>query len=329
MQVTFPKNQILIGDNLQILPRLRETHAGLIQAIYADPPYGRATGDTPYDDTLADPDAWVRFLRPRLIMARDLLSRDGVFMASIDDSKPHYLRLLLDEVFGAKNFVNTIIWHYGGLSRHKPYHIRTAHEYVYVYAKELSQITINPVRVEKYRYQGMIQTVRQLSRKLGFAFDEGLAALGFYRDPDTGEFFECYHNRTGSRCYLTGPLDDVWYIPQINRMARERVRGYLGQKPVALIKQLLQVYGKQTGIVLDLFAGTGTTGEAVVALNHEDGGERAFILIQSAEACRDPVLIAQGYEKISDILVSRMQRLSEKYPQQDKNPLYCIDTFES
>lgn len=309
------KHHLYIGDNLEVLQRLLPAYAGTVGVIVADPPYGRGRGDTGYQDNLADPNAWMNFLRPRLSISRELLASDGVILVHIDDRKVHWLRVLLDDIFGAENYVNTIVWCYGAISRFKPHHLRNSHEYILAYANNLGKVNLNPVQDVKTKYRNVASTVRRLSGKFQFSFEEGLSALGIYRDRTTGELFEWYSRRSERKDFFNSPIDDVWHIGPVNRMSKEYIPGFLGQKPVALVRRLLQVFGKEDSLVLDCFAGTGTTGEAVLQLNREDGGRRTFILVQSPEACREPVLLEQGYRYISDITLGRMQRVYERYQQ--------------
>ena len=105
------KNKIIIGDNLSALELLKPEYQNRVNLIYIDPPYSRNHNDVNHEDRFGSGTDWCNFLRPRLIASRDLLTEDGICLVSMDDSKIHYLRLLLDEVFGEKNFINTIVWY--------------------------------------------------------------------------------------------------------------------------------------------------------------------------------------------------------------------------
>lgn len=307
------QNQIFVADNLDVLKWLARTNRGFVQSIVIDPPYGRRHSDTGFVDNYGDPATWMDFLRPRLVLARELLTDDGVIMVSMDDSRVHWLRVLLDQVFGERNYVNTIIWYSAAMSRHKPHHLRNAHGYFLIYARELREVKVNLVKEEKLKFRNVVSTIRRLAKHFDFTLEDGLSALGIFKDAETGDLFELYNSVTGKKDYFKSPLDDVWYIPPINRMAAEYIPGFLGQKPVALITKLLRVFGNPNGVVLDFFAGTGTTGEAVMCLNHEDGGKRSFVLVQNAEECKESALIQRGYERISEITIDRMHRVSGKF----------------
>jgi len=106
---------LIEGDNLDALRWLTPTHRAAIDVVYIDPPYNTGSADLPYDDRFADRAgadrhaAWRSFMAPRLRLARDLLTEDGVLIASIDDNEFAHLKLLLDEIFGERNFVGNII----------------------------------------------------------------------------------------------------------------------------------------------------------------------------------------------------------------------------
>jgi adenine-specific DNA-methyltransferase len=320
MQGSYPqlepspqKNKIIIGDNLPALEWLQQDYQNRVDLIYIDPPYGKNDGDLIFSDRLDNPTEWHDFMRPRLAASRELLTEDGICLVSMSDKRIHHLRLLLDEVFGEDNYVNTIIWYHSPMARHRELHLRNGAEYICAYAKDLHRIHLNPIPAEKLKFKNVIQTVRRLSRKLGFPLQEGLDALGIQVEPETGEYFEWYNTITKTRDYFQRPLDTLWTIGPVNRMSREYVTLNMGQKPRKLIEQAIQVFGHSEALILDYFAGTGTTGEAVIHLNQLDGGHRSYILVQSPETCKEPELIKRGYQTIPDILFTRMQKAVDQF----------------
>jgi adenine-specific DNA-methyltransferase len=314
IQATTTRNRIYIGDNLHLLDWISSGETGKISIIYADPPYGRGFGDTDfYRDDHKSPKIWDEYIRPRLIAAREILPANGILAVSIDDTRIHYLRLLMDEVFGESNFVSTIIWHYAPMARQRVGHLRNAHEYVVVYARCLNQITLNPVYDEKMKFRNVIRTIRRLSRKKLLSFKDGLAALGITRDQETGDYYDWYNRGASQKDYFNSPIGDVWSIPVTNRIDRYYISGFLGQKPLELVKRLLKVFGKNDSIILDLFAGTGTTGRAVFNLNMTDGGSRSFILVQTKEEIPRINSHPRSYCLTSDITLDLMSRASQQY----------------
>ena len=164
------KNLYIEGDNLDALKLLRENYAGKVKCIYIDPPYN--TGhDFVYDDDFSQTQDefssesgeynedggrlvantesngrfhsdWCSMIYPRLLLARDLLTSDGAIFISIDDNEYLNMRALCNEIFGAANFVASIVWQKTLTRRNDAQQISTAHDYVLVFAKQLSSLKI-------------------------------------------------------------------------------------------------------------------------------------------------------------------------------------------
>lgn len=129
-------NLLIQGDNLDALKALLPIYRGRVKCIYIDPPYNTKSAFEHYDDNL-EHSQWLSMIYPRLLLLRDLLHEKGSIWVSIDDNEGHYLKVLLDEVFGRHNFLTTFIWQksYGGGAKAK--HFVGLHEYVICYAKNL------------------------------------------------------------------------------------------------------------------------------------------------------------------------------------------------
>ncbi len=102
-------NRLIFGDNLLALRALEAEFAGRVKCVYIDPPYNTGSAFTHYDDGV-EHSIWLSLMRDRLELLRHLLTQDGSIWISIDDNEMPYLRILMDEVFGRKNFIATIIW---------------------------------------------------------------------------------------------------------------------------------------------------------------------------------------------------------------------------
>jgi adenine-specific DNA-methyltransferase len=102
-------NLIIQGDNLQALKALLPFYRGQVKCIFIDPPYNTKSAFEHYDDNL-EHSQWLSMMLPRLQVLRDLLSEDGSIWVTIDDNEGHYLKVMMDEVFGRGNFVATIAW---------------------------------------------------------------------------------------------------------------------------------------------------------------------------------------------------------------------------
>ncbi len=223
-----------LGDNL---PYMAAMPAESVRLVYADPPFGtnsaRVAVGGEYADTWADPAAYIAWLRPRVEAMHRLLTPDGTLYLHLDRRNVHHARLLLDTIYGAHNFQNEIIWHYTGGGRggrwfpHK-------HDNILVYHKGPGYIFNADLLREPY------------------APSSGYARAGI-------------RARSGKH-YTPHPdgklMDDVWRIPIVNPLSRERT-GYPTQKPEALLRRIVLASTNRGDLVLDPFCGSGTT--AVVA----------------------------------------------------------------
>jgi adenine-specific DNA-methyltransferase len=127
------QNLLIQGDNLLALKALLPFYAGQVKCIFIDPPYNTKSAFEHYDDNL-EHSQWLSMMYPRLILLRDLMSEDGSIWVTIDDNEGHYLKVLMDEVFGRKNFVATNVWQ-KRYSRENRETIGDVHDYILVYAK--------------------------------------------------------------------------------------------------------------------------------------------------------------------------------------------------
>jgi adenine-specific DNA-methyltransferase len=104
-----PSNMLIQGDNLEALKALLPFYAGRVKCIYIDPPYNTRSAFEHYDDNLEHAQ-WLAMITPRIVLLRELLAEDGSIWVSIDDNEGHYLKVLMDEVFGRQNFVADVAW---------------------------------------------------------------------------------------------------------------------------------------------------------------------------------------------------------------------------
>lgn len=102
-------NMLIQGDNLGALKALLPFYAGQVKCIYIDPPYNTGSAFEHYDDNL-EHSQWMSLMWPRLEMLRELLSEDGSIWVNIDDDEAHYMKVMLDEIFGRKQFVVNCLW---------------------------------------------------------------------------------------------------------------------------------------------------------------------------------------------------------------------------
>jgi len=130
------ENMLIQGDNLEALKALLPYYAGQVRCIYIDPPYNTRSAFEHYDDNL-EHSTWLSTIYPRLEILRDLLSLEGSIWVSIDDTEGHYLKVLLDEIFGRDNFVAHIVWQKSH-TRENRTDVSTVHDTVLLFAKDRS-----------------------------------------------------------------------------------------------------------------------------------------------------------------------------------------------
>jgi site-specific DNA-methyltransferase (adenine-specific) len=252
---TRPDGRIILGDNLAVMAALLPEYEGRINLIYADPPFftnrkfsarvGRGEDSRKpskwklaegYHDSWDDMDSYLQYLYERLALMHRLLAPNGTLYLHLDWHADSYARLILDEIFGAENFINEIIWTY-----HGPSPIRTAfnrkHDTILMYAKD-KQYVFNADAIREPYNPNTLATFKA-SRKAGF---------GKVPDLERGKVPE-----------------DWWYFPVVARLHNERT-GYPTQKPEALLERIILASSNKGDVVADFFCGSGTT--ALVAAKH-------------------------------------------------------------
>ncbi|HZG68433.1 MAG TPA: site-specific DNA-methyltransferase [Herpetosiphonaceae bacterium] len=243
-----PAVDLYCGDNLH-LARWLQDQGRRFRLIYVDPPFnsGRAyrarvggahgrhsTGVHAYEDE-RDLDEYLEWLRPRLESCRDLLVADGTLYVHLDWHTVHYVKVLLDRIFGRQHFLNEIIWCYHGPSPITRAFSRK-HDTILVYTRGRDYyFDADAVRTP---YDPATVKTFQSSPKAGFGKVPNL--------------------RRGK------VPEDWWYFPVVARLHGERV-GYETQKPLRLLQRIVHASSASGDAVLDLFAGSGTTGVAAVA----------------------------------------------------------------
>lgn len=220
---------------------------GCCQLIYADPPFftGKTHVRANGEHTLADAwpgglESYLGFLRPRLARMRELLSPTGVLCLHLDWHASHHGRLLLDEIFGADQFLNEVIWSYrtGGVAQRW---FGRKHDSIFVYARRAGGHKFNILREGEFRTEGMNHD------------EEGRP----YKQTKKGRL---YFNAAGPA------VTDVWDIPFLSTVSLERT-GYPAQKPQALLARLINAFSDPGDVVADFFAGSGTTLATAQTLN--------------------------------------------------------------
>jgi len=365
-------NLIVQGDNLHALKALLPRYAGQVKCVYIDPPYNTGNEGWVYNDNVNSPeinkwlgetvgreaedlcrhDKWLCMMYPRLVLLKQFLREDGAIFISIDDNEVAQLRLLMDEIFGARNFVATILWQkkYAVSNDHKS--IAPMHDYLIVYQMRPdwtpNLLPRNESKDSQYKFEDKGGIFRVSDYTCNKTADERPNLFYPITNPNTG--IEILPKRTRVWAYsreeharhveegliywgkngqgkvpaykryrhalknADGVVPQTWW-PHLfaghTDSARKDLRQVLHDinsisdfstpKPTLLIERILQIASDKDSLILDSFAGSGTTGHAVLKQNAADGGTRRFILVEMEE----------GIAK--NITAERIRRVAEGY----------------
>ncbi|PZP40150.1 MAG: site-specific DNA-methyltransferase [Pseudomonas fluorescens] len=135
-------NMLIEGDNLEALKALLPYYAGKVKCIFIDPPYNTKSAFEHYDDNL-EHSKWLAMMYPRLELLRELLAEDGSIWVTIDDNEAHYLKVIMDEVFGRKNFIANVIWQKKFSPQNDAKGITPSHDHLIVYSKNKTLLKVN------------------------------------------------------------------------------------------------------------------------------------------------------------------------------------------
>lgn len=246
-EFTNQDNLIIKGNNLIALHSLKERYAGSIDLIYIDPPFNTEHDSFKYNDKFNE-STWLTFMKNRLEIARDLLSVSGTIYVHIDHNEGHYLKVLMDEIFGRQYFRNEIIWRYSGWNKKLNYGFEKRHDSIFVYAKSDSQY------FESYfeKWASKEEYVKKRKQKLLTDTDGREYVLS---DAGGGNRTKVFIEDVLSKGVV---VDDVWDIDKLNNSAKESV-GFASQKKEALLERIISASCPPNGIVLDFHLGSGTT----------------------------------------------------------------------
>jgi len=409
-------NVLIEGENLEVLKLLYKAYFGRVKAIYIDPPYN--TGQVPiYCDDYSDPlnaylrlsgqgDAsgnlltsnpettgrhhsrWLSMVYPRLFIARQLLTEDGVIFISIDDHEVHNLRLVCDEIFGEENRVATIVWK--NATDNNPTRIAVEHEYILVYARRLDRLDavwqtgVSDIKNRLLEVQDWFLNLYSDTKDRQMQYTKWLRENKMYLSPldrykyidDRGIYtgsqsvhnpgregyrYDVIHPETGMPCrqplmgyrFPRETMDDLLsqgrvlfgedeskiielkvYVDEFEDKLSSVVEldGRLGAydlhevfpefpklfpnpKPVSLVADLLSFVVKESDIVLDFFAGTCTTAQAVLEIPARRSLAVKFVMVQIPEALAATTetgrnALAAGFHTIADIGKERIRRMT-------------------
>ncbi|HHV42888.1 MAG TPA: site-specific DNA-methyltransferase [Clostridiaceae bacterium] len=379
------ENLYITGDNLDGLKHLLKSYAGAVKCIYIDPPYNTGSDGFVYNDRFeftvddlmeklsisetqaqrildltkrgsASHSAWLMFMYPRLQLARNLLSDDGVIFISIDDNEQANLKLICDDVFGEENFAGELIWQKKKGGSNDAKHIAIEHETILFCCKNLSKL---PNLYHAYdgeyskRYKETDENGKffwdTFKRKSGKQYypiecpDGSVLEKDDYGNPiswlrSKNRFIKDLKNNEARII----KINDSWSVQFKQRMPKgKKPRSLLlkygttsngnaellsffkkdlfdNPKPTALLKHLISFGTIEDSIILDFFSGSATTADAIMQLNAEDGGKRKFIMVQLPEVIEEgkPAYNA-GYRTIDEIGRERIIRAAKKIKEEN------------
>ncbi|GAA9006057.1 site-specific DNA-methyltransferase [Helicobacter pylori] len=254
-------NYLIKGNNLIALHSLKKKFAKQVKCIYIDPPYNTGNDSFNYNDNF-NHSSWLVFMKNRLEIAREFLSDDGSIYINLDYNEVHYCKVLMDEIFKRENFRSEIIWRMGFLSGYKTAakkYIRN-HDTILFYSKSDNYL-FNKTYIENKDFLQLLtkNEVQNAFKKFSFPQEKVDDFLTFINHENRGEKY---------------PLEDTWNSnkwDKLNSIAIDssvsRVdetiaiddENFKGQKPEALISRILEVSTNENDLVLDFFAGSGTT----------------------------------------------------------------------
>jgi len=151
------ENMLIQGDNLEALKALLPYYAGKVKCIYIDPPYNTKSAFEHYDDNL-EHSKWLSMMYPRLELLRELLAEDGSIWVNLDDHEAHYGKVILDEVFGRSNFIQSITWHRKVSPANDATWFSNDHDFIFVYAKKAINFSVNRLEREEKHNKGYTNT---------------------------------------------------------------------------------------------------------------------------------------------------------------------------
>jgi adenine-specific DNA-methyltransferase len=423
-EIDTTQNLVLTGDNLDSLKILKNHYNGQIKCIYIDPPYNTEKEVFLYPDKFDKEEAevlglvnlnesdfarmdfsfknpkshngWLAFMYPRLLLAKDLLSKDGLIFISIDDNEQANLKLLCDDIFDEENFICQLIWN----KQHSQQQglFKKYHEYVLLYAKN-EKLHSNISGGEGIIDAGALKKVSKGNPESTFTFPAGVRfeapegteitgtfgdaekvtvldgvlkcgdgktteqvtlSAGWTQKDQMTKYFkgeevfdtkkqkvvEFYFNSKGKlKCKKErSKITPSTMLPEYGMVSSntalvtnlfDGIEVFDSPKPINMISDFASWFCNDDEIILDFFAGSGTTGHAIMELN-KDGGNRKFILCQKEEPI-DPINKKNAYEfclannlppVISSITIERLKRAGVKIAKEIEAENNKPDLFE-
>jgi len=322
-------NKLIFGDNLLALKALEQEYAGKVKCVFIDPPYNTGSAFTHYDDGV-EHSLWLSLMRDRLELLRALLSDDGSLWVTINDNEAHYLKVLLDEIFGRNNFVANVVWQ-KRTSADNRLRLGAAHDNLIVFCKDafkanasFNQLPLSKERTKDFKNPDndprgpwastdctaqaghatpnqfyVLKTpagrVIELPPSLCWRYtkermDEEIRAgrIWFGKDGKGVPRKKTYlSERSGQNAWTWWPNNEVGH----NQEAKKEINQIFGSnnpfdtpKPERLLQRILQLATNENDLILDSFAGSGTTGAVAHKMN------RRWIMVELGEHCHTHII---------------------------------------
>ncbi len=381
------ENLYIEGDNLEVLKLLQESYLGKVKMIYIDPPYNTGNDFIYADDFMRSQEEeneqmgmfdedenhlfkntdangrfhsdWCSMIYSRLMLARNLLSDDGIVMVSIDEHEHSNLLSIMNEIFGESNYVDSIVWDKKSSAKGVPPRnmMVNVHEYIVAYQKSISFRFVGEKRDEEAdgfknpdndpRGPWRESNIKSTTKPIEDAFTivdpntgkEYTNTWAFSREslermiqenrilwkdslPKQKEFMSEMTNENKAIKSNWGVFDAQSTTVFLKHLIPEMK--FDNPKPINLMKYLIRVSMGSDGVILDLFSGSATTSEAVMRVNEEDGGKRKYIAVQIQEKIdSETETYKAGYKNICEIGKERIRRAGDKI--KSESPLTTQD----
>jgi len=319
-------NLLIFGDNLLGLKALEREYTGKIKCIYIDPPYNTKSLFEHYNDSF-EHSLWLNMMKERLVIMHRLLRMDGSIWISIDDGECHYLKILCDEIFGRKNFIETIIWEraYAPVNLKKT--LSRSHDYILVYSKntegfqlnklprtdsadaryknpdndprgpwQSGNLSVGPIIPSKV-YPIITPSGRETYPPSGYCWRLTKDRFKEYVADNRIWFGKCGSNVPRIKRFLSEVKDGItamtlWKRQEVgdSQEAKREVKEFNAKeifatpKPERLISRVVGLATEPGDLVLDCFAGSGTTG----AVAHKMG--RRWIMVELGKHCHTHII---------------------------------------
>lgn len=294
-------NYIIKGNNLIALYSLLPQYEGKIRLIFIDPPYNTKNDTFGYNDTF-NHSTWLTFMKNRLEVAKRLLSPDGSIYVSMDYNEVHYLKVLMDEVFGRDCFQREIIWRMGFLSGYKTMvknYVRN-HDTILFYSRNPEGMLFNKLYIDNKDFKPLVKDSKDLRRYLekehSLNQDQISKIFDYINHESRGEH---YALEDTWNCNKWDYLDSIAIESSTSRVG-ETVEldgeNFKGQKPEKLIQRIIESSSNEGDIVLDFFLGSGTTAAAAHKLKRRYIGIEQMDYIESA-VCERMKKVVTGEDK--------------------------------